>query len=149
MSPTCFFRSTVNALQPNWTHEGWRIAMSIGREPETKMPSEWASSGCRRGSGRGSKSLQYLCFRIAQSWRLKRVFNVPQRHRMLYPQSSTHPVRGEHVGPPMSLCAWLWGRTFGRSRLSTLKIQRFGVNILNHEFPYTYGGERSVANQQP
>lgn len=31
-----------------FTHEGWRIAMNIGREPETTgMPKEWASSGCR------------------------------------------------------------------------------------------------------
>lgn len=38
-------RSTIDALA--FTHEGWRIAMSIGREPNTGMPAEWASSGCR------------------------------------------------------------------------------------------------------
>ena len=26
---------------------GWRIALNIGREPWTQMPSSWASSGCR------------------------------------------------------------------------------------------------------
>jgi hypothetical protein len=39
------FRDTVDALV--FTHEGWRIVMSIGREPGTGMPKEWASSGCR------------------------------------------------------------------------------------------------------
>lgn len=39
------FRSTADALVFN--HEGWRIAMSIGRESGTGMPNDWASSGCR------------------------------------------------------------------------------------------------------
>ena len=44
LSGLCF-RGAVDALL--FTHEGWRIAMNIGREPETQMPTEWASSGCR------------------------------------------------------------------------------------------------------
>jgi hypothetical protein len=58
------FRGAVNALL--FTHEGWRIAMNIGREPGTGMPTEWASSGCRlpvvvqcdfrQGDGDGNKN---------------------------------------------------------------------------------------------
>jgi len=40
-----YFERSADALA--WTHEGWRIAMSIGREPKSTMPKEWASSGCR------------------------------------------------------------------------------------------------------
>lgn len=36
---------TVAAFQ--FTHEGWRIAMNIGREAGTTMPNDWAASGCR------------------------------------------------------------------------------------------------------
>lgn len=39
------FGATADALA--FTHEGWRIAMSIGREPGTGMPADWAASGCR------------------------------------------------------------------------------------------------------
>ena len=45
---------TAQTAQPQqqpqlFTHKGWRIAMNIGREPETNgmVSSDWASSGCR------------------------------------------------------------------------------------------------------
>jgi len=39
------FNNAISAL--SFTHDGWRIAMNIGREPGTGMPSEWGASGCR------------------------------------------------------------------------------------------------------
>lgn len=40
--------ATTTATATSTTTTGpWRIALNIGREPSTSMPSEWAASGCR------------------------------------------------------------------------------------------------------
>lgn len=37
----------VLALAPCVNHDGWRIALDVGREKETRTSSAWAGSGCR------------------------------------------------------------------------------------------------------
>ena len=42
----CQTTTTVHGLAPFVVNEGWRIALNIGREKITRMPSAWAESRC-------------------------------------------------------------------------------------------------------